>query len=150
GRSTPRPFTWSRAISRCNYKTEIPACQPRCRGALSPSNQMRTHMPIGAWIIAQAIEAQGNKKSFAAIMLVYYAGLPGSHDEFADHAPAASRCPGIGLVPAWADRGGPPGEPDRRIGLDRLQPIIDPLHRATDLGRRGRTLHTGWTGREWG
>ena len=35
---------------------------------------MRTHRPICACIIAQAIEAQRIKKSFAAIMQVYYAG----------------------------------------------------------------------------
>ena len=34
-------------------------------------------MPVFAWLIAQTIEAQGNKKFFAALMLVYYAGLLG-------------------------------------------------------------------------
>ena len=38
---------------------------------------MRTHMPGCTSIIAQTLEAQGNKKFFAALMLVYYAGLLG-------------------------------------------------------------------------
>jgi hypothetical protein len=92
-------------------------------------------MPVFAWIIAQTIEAQGDKKSVAALMLVYYAGLLGqSPTSFSDHASAASRCPGIGLVPAWVHRGRSLGAPYRRIDLDGLQPIIDTLHRATDLG----------------
>ena len=38
---------------------------------------MRTHMLACTCIIAQTIEAQGNKKSFAAIMQVNYAGSRG-------------------------------------------------------------------------
>jgi hypothetical protein len=38
---------------------------------------MRTHMPGCTGIIAQTIEAKGNKKSFAAVMLEDYAGSRG-------------------------------------------------------------------------
>jgi hypothetical protein len=41
-----------------------------------------------------------------------------------------------GLVSARSHRKGPPGAPSRRVSLDRLQPIIDTLDGAADLGLR--------------
>ena len=41
-----------------------------------------------------------------------------------------------GPVSAWSHREGPPGAPGRRVSLDRLQPIVDKLDGAADLGLR--------------
>ena len=41
-----------------------------------------------------------------------------------------------GLVSVWSHREGPPDAPGRRVSLDRLQPVIDKLDGAADLGLR--------------
>ena len=55
-------------------------------------------------------------------------------DEFSDHAPAVSGDFGLRLVAARVGRNPPPGAPDRRVWLGGMQPIVDAVHRATDLG----------------
>jgi hypothetical protein len=55
-------------------------------------------------------------------------------DFFARHAVAASWH--AGLVAASSHREGLPGAPGRRVSFDRLQPIIDKLDGAADLGLR--------------
>src|SRR5271156_3245742 len=98
---------------------------------------MRTHMPACTGIIAQTIEAQGNKKSIAAVMQVYYAGSrrqsSRSSTTFSDHALAIAEDLRLGLVPAGFRRDCPLGARARRVGLDGLQPIVDSFHGATDL-----------------
>ena len=95
-------------------------------------------MLVCASIIAQPIESQGNKKFFSTAMQGNYAGIAQSVvaivDFFARQALAGSRH--AGLVSAWSHREGPPGAPGRRVSLDRLQPIIDKLDGAADLGLR--------------
>jgi hypothetical protein len=88
-------------------------------------------------IIAQAVEPQGIKKSFLAVMLVSYAGLHGralrSSATFRTTLAAASQL-GLCLVLAWVRRSRSLGAPGRRVGLDGLQAIVDTSQRATDLG----------------
>jgi hypothetical protein len=95
-------------------------------------------MLVCASIIAQPIESQGNKNFLSTIMLGNYAGFAQSViaivDFFARQALACSRY--ARLVSAWSPREGPPGAPGRRVGLDRLQPIVDKLDGAADLGLR--------------
>ncbi len=53
-------------------------------------------------------------------------------DFFALQALAGSRHAGV--VAACSDREGPPGAVGRRASPDRLQPVIDKIDGATDLG----------------
>jgi hypothetical protein len=70
---------------------------------------------------------QGNYTGFAQSVVAVV-------DFFARQALAGSWH--AGLVSAWSHREGPPGAPGRRVSLDRLQPIIDKLDGAADLGLR--------------
>ncbi len=109
----------------------------RCRGVPCPSTSMRTHMPGCTGIIAQSIEAKGNKKSFAAVMLEDYAGWR-SQSSRSLTTFRTTRWPPPDTLGLGSFRlGSAPTvrfAPDRRVGLDGLQPIIDPFHGATHLG----------------
>jgi hypothetical protein len=89
-------------------------------------------------IIAQPIEAQGNKNflcgNYAGKLCEFARSVVAIVGDSSDHPLAASGHLGLGLDPPWVDRGHPLGAPDRRVGIDRLQPIIHTLHGATDLG----------------
>ena len=92
-------------------------------------------MLVCASIIAQPIESRGNKFFFSRTMQGNYTGFARSVvDLFARQALAGSWH--AGLVSAWSHREGPPGAPGRRVSLDGLQPIIDKLDGAADLGLR--------------
>src|SRR5271163_5331395 len=99
---------------------------------------MRAYMLDCASIIAQPIGSRGNKNLFSTIMQWNYAGFAQSVvvivDLFARQALAGSWH--TGLVSAWSHCEGPPGAPGRRVSFDRLQPIIDKLDGAADLGLR--------------
>jgi hypothetical protein len=95
-------------------------------------------MLVRTSIIAQAIDSQGNNKFFrrtyASELCRFAQSVIAIVDDFSHHALAACRDHGLGLVPAWVRRDHPLGAPDRPVGRHGCQPVIDTLHRATDLG----------------
>jgi hypothetical protein len=122
-------------VVRSAADMEIPACRRRCRGVPCPSALMRTYMQAYTGIIAQIIEALGDKK-LSRRLCRFARSVVAIVDDFSDHAPAAAGHLGLGLVPAWVYRDRPFGELGRRIGLDGLQPIVDALARTTERGLR--------------
>jgi hypothetical protein len=95
-------------------------------------------MLAGASIIAQPIEAQGNNNFHSKTMQVNYAGFAQSVVAIVDFMArqALAGFQHAGLVPASSHREGPTGAPGRRVGLDRLQPVIDKHDRPAYLGLR--------------
>ena len=89
-----------------------------------------------AGIIAQPIEAQANKKSFSTTMQGNYAGFAQSVVAVVAFfaRPALAGSWHARLVSAWPHRAGPPGATGRRLSLDGLQPVVDKLDGAADLG----------------
>ena len=89
-----------------------------------------------ASIIAQPIKAQANKESFSTTMQGNYAGFAQSVAAVVAFfaRPALAGSWHAGLVSAWPDLAGPPGATGRRVSLDGLQPMVDKLDGAADLG----------------